>query len=135
MTRVIKVIPKGGNGLNYEIDDLDKGIMKLLSKDGRMSFTEIAGKLNVSEKTVRTRYKNLVDHEILGVVGVINPIPIGLKSGAILQIKVEPKNLQNVIMQLKMLKGIRYLTLTSGSYQLLAQVIASSQNEITDFIL
>jgi Lrp/AsnC family transcriptional regulator, regulator for asnA, asnC and gidA len=121
--------------MNYEIDDLDRGIIKELSVDGRMSFKEIAGRLNVTEKTIRLRYKNLIENEILNVVGVVNPIAIGLKSGAIILIKVGPNSIPKAIEALKKINVIRYITLTSGEYPLLVQMTVQNQEEITNTII
>ncbi|WP_425590539.1 Lrp/AsnC family transcriptional regulator [Fictibacillus enclensis] len=116
------------------IDHLDKGIIKLLSKDGRMSFTEIANRLNVTEKTVRSRYNNLVENNILEVVGVVNPISLGVKVGAIIQISVVPPNMDHTIQQLRDIAGIRFITLTSGEYQLLVQANVKDYEEITEIV-
>ncbi|MED5072521.1 Lrp/AsnC family transcriptional regulator [Anoxybacillus geothermalis] len=120
--------------MKYEIDDLDRQIIKLLSRDGRMSFTEISNNLNVTEKTVRMRYKNLIDHGILEVVGVVNPIALGIRAGAIIRLKTEANKLMDVIEQLKKIKEVRYITLTSGSYQLLIQIAVPNQDEITEVV-
>ncbi|RXZ00112.1 AsnC family transcriptional regulator [Fictibacillus sp. S7] len=116
------------------IDTLDKGIIKLLSKDGRMSFTEISNRLNVTEKTVRSRYNNLVENNILEVVGVVNPISLGVKVGAIIQISVVPPNMDQTIQQLNDITGIRFITLTSGEYQLLVQANVRDYEEITEIV-
>ncbi|SFE36642.1 Lrp/AsnC family transcriptional regulator, regulator for asnA, asnC and gidA [Bacillus sp. OV194] len=116
------------------IDQLDKGIIKLLSKDGRMSFTEIAQRLNVTEKTVRTRYNNLVENNILEVVGVVNPISLGVKVGAIIQISSIPPRMEDTIKKLQEIAGIRFITLTSGEYQLLVQANVRHYEEITEIV-
>ncbi|GIN85034.1 hypothetical protein J6TS2_14200 [Heyndrickxia sporothermodurans] len=118
----------------YEIDDLDRGIIKALSIDGRMPFKEMATRLNVTEKTIRLRYKNLIENEILDVVGVVNPIAVGLKFGAIIQIKVQANSIDTVIESLKKVKGVRYITLTSGEYPLLIQIAVPNQEDITGTI-
>lgn len=120
--------------MRYEIDELDRGIMKHLSKDGRLSFTEIASNLNVSEKTIRLRYKNLVDNGIMEVVGVANPIALGIKSGAIIQLKVTPQCIHKAIDGLKEIREIRYITMTTGPYSLLAQIAVPSQEDITSVL-
>ncbi|WP_188454280.1 Lrp/AsnC family transcriptional regulator [Virgibacillus oceani] len=117
--------------MNYKIDELDRGIIKLLSNDGRMSFTELAARLNVTEKTIRLRYKSLLDKEILDVVGVVNPIALGLKAGAIIQLKVKSKSISTVIEKLRNLKLIRYITLTTGEYPILVQITVEDQDQIT----
>ncbi|WP_042460278.1 Lrp/AsnC family transcriptional regulator [Neobacillus dielmonensis] len=120
--------------MKYELDELDRGIIQYLSKDGRVSFTEIASNLNVSEKTIRLRYKNLLDNGIIEVVGVVNPAAIGIKSGAIIQIKTAPQQIMQVIERLREFKEIRYITMTSGPYSLLAQIAVPSQEDITDLL-
>jgi Lrp/AsnC family transcriptional regulator, regulator for asnA, asnC and gidA len=120
--------------LKYEIDELDRGIVKQLSKDGRVSFTEIASNLNVTEKTIRLRYKNLVDQGIIEVVGVVNPIAIGIKSGAIIQLKVTPQCIMKAIDALKEIREIRYITMTTGPYSLLVQIAVPGQDDITNVL-
>jgi len=120
--------------VSVKIDDLDKQIIKLLSRDGRMSFTEIAQRLNVTEKTIRARYNNLIEKKILEVVGIVNPISLGVKVGSIIQIKVLPTKLMNIVEQLKAKKEIRYITLTSGDYQLLIQINLKDYDELTKVV-
>lgn len=121
--------------MKYTIDDLDRKIIKLLSLDGRMSFTEIASQLNVTEKTVRLRYKSLIESQILEVVGVVNPIAFGLKAGGIIQLKVKPERIKEAVEALKTFREVRYVTLTSGPYSLLLQIAVTSQEEMTETVL
>ncbi|MGD7043226.1 Lrp/AsnC family transcriptional regulator [Jeotgalibacillus proteolyticus] len=121
--------------MEYQIDDLDRGIIRILSKDGRIAFSEIANQLNVTEKTIRLRYKNLVQNEIIEVVGVVNPIAIGLKAGAIIQIRTTQGSIESVMEKLKTMKEIRFITMTSGPYTLLIQINVQSQEDIRQSIL
>ena len=120
--------------MKYEIDELDRAMIKLLSGDGRMSFTEMSSRLNVTEKTVRARYKNLIENDILSVVGVVNPIALGLKAEAIIQMKIQTGMLQTAIEELKNIHEIRFITMTSGEYPLLAQITVQNQDEITNIL-
>jgi Lrp/AsnC family transcriptional regulator, regulator for asnA, asnC and gidA len=99
-----------------------------------MSFTEIAAGLNVSEKTVRLRYKNLLDNGVMEVVSVVNPWALGIKSGAIIQLKVTPQSLDKAVEGLKEFREVRYITLTTGPYSLLAQIAVPGQDDITAVI-
>lgn len=127
--------PKVGRVVEYQIDELDRGIIRMLSKDGRLAFSEIASELKVTEKTIRLRYKNLVQHNIIEVVGVVNPIALGLKAGAIIQIKTKQGTITQVREALSMIKEVRYITMTSGNYQLLIQINVRSQEDIKDCML
>ena len=117
------------------LDQIDRGIIKLLSIDGRMSFTEMASQLAVTEKTIRLRFKNLIENEVLSVVGIVNPISLGIKAGAIIRIKVLPNKLQNAIEALQAIQEIRYISLTSGNYPLLVQITMQTQEDIKNTIL
>ncbi|WP_246055143.1 Lrp/AsnC family transcriptional regulator [Pseudalkalibacillus caeni] len=116
------------------IDELDKKIIKFLSKNGRMSFAEIASHLEVTEKTVRTRYNNMIENNIIEVVGVVNPITLGIKVGAIIQLKVVPQEIEQIVEQLQQVPVVRYITTTSGDYQLLAQVNVRDYDELNETV-
>lgn len=116
------------------VDELDKNIIKFLAKNGRMSFNEIANNLDVTEKTVRSRYNNLVENNIMEVVGIVNPIELGIRVGAIIQINVVPQEIDQVINHLKQLKVIRYVSTTTGSYPLLVQVNVRDNEELNKTI-
>lgn len=117
---------------NHQLDHLDKKIIHLLSKDGRRPFTEIAEELNVTEKTIRTRFKNLSENEILNVTGVVNPVAIGIKAGAIILVKVQLSHLDQVIEEVKKVKEVRFISLISGPYQLIIQINVPEQEDLTE---
>ncbi|SFB33195.1 Lrp/AsnC family transcriptional regulator, regulator for asnA, asnC and gidA [Lentibacillus halodurans] len=121
--------------IKYEIDDLDRQLIHKLSQDGRMSFRQLAEEIDVTEKTVRMRYKNLIDTNTLEVVGVVNPIALGLKAGAIIQIKLQSNSINQVIEELQQIQEVRYISLTSGEYPLLVQINVSDHDAITDTVL
>ncbi len=116
------------------MDELDRKIVKFLSKNGRMSFTEIANNLDVTEKTVRTRYNNMIDNDMIEVVGVVNPITLGIKVGAIIQLQVVPQQIEKVVEELQKLPVIRYVTTTTGNYQLLTQVNVRDYEELNETV-
>ena len=53
------------------LDALDNEIVRLLTKDGRMSIGELANKLDVTAPTVRKRIKDLEKKGIFKVSGLI----------------------------------------------------------------
>ncbi|WP_096201377.1 Lrp/AsnC family transcriptional regulator [Bacillus sp. FJAT-45350] len=120
--------------MERKIDELDTNIIRLLSKDGRMSFTEISNRLEVTEKTVRTRYKSLIEDDIIDIVGVVNPISLGLNVSAIVQISAGANYLEKIIQQTRKYKEVRYISLITGEYQLYLQVNVKDYQELTSFI-
>ena len=58
----------------FDLDDLDRTIIGLLTEDGRLSASEIAGKIGgVSERTVRNRITALLQSRMI-VIGAIPQI-------------------------------------------------------------
>ena len=69
------------------IDDVDRGIIEALQRNGREPFRRIAAGLGVSEATVRARYARLCGDNILQVTGVTNPLGLGFESMAMVGIR------------------------------------------------
>jgi Lrp/AsnC family transcriptional regulator for asnA, asnC and gidA len=65
------------------IDALDQGIIEALQANGREPFRRIAGRLGVSEATVRARYTRLAADNILQVVAVTNPLGLGFEQALV----------------------------------------------------
>ena len=57
-----------------KIDKIDCRMIELLQKDGRISNTEIAKQIGISEGTVRTRLNRLIKEEYIQIVAVSNPM-------------------------------------------------------------
>ena len=67
---------KNGNH-NNKLDPLDCRMICLLQKDGRMSNIAMAQALGISEYTVRTRLKRILESGIIPNVAEANPIDLG----------------------------------------------------------
>lgn len=116
------------------IDEIDLKILSFLQDDGRMTFKEIAARIGVAERTIRLRVTNLRETGVLSIVGVVNPIKVGLKLIAAIQIATEQNKLDQCIKELIEMDEVRFITLTSGEYQLLSEVCVSSHEELGDFL-
>lgn len=78
------------------MDELDRLILQTLQKDGRTPFTQIARQAGVSETTIRSHYRNLVEKGVVRTVGVVDPYVLGLNAPAIIGVSVEPGLLDQV---------------------------------------
>ncbi|WP_019415781.1 Lrp/AsnC family transcriptional regulator [Paenisporosarcina sp. TG20] len=118
--------------MGFSLDGIDIRIIKILAKNGRAPFTEIAADLKVTEKTVRTHYKQLIEKEIITITGVVNPLSIGLNALAIVWLKVELNRLDEVIENIKRMKEVRFVSVVTGKYQLIIQVNVSTQEDLKE---
>jgi len=115
------------------MDELDLKIIAHLQEDGRKSFREIADDVGVTERTVRLRVAQLRENDVMQIVGVVNPIALGLQVVAIVHLDVESVMLEECIHKLQDMAEVRFITLVSGDYQLVLQVISQSYESLVRF--
>src|SRR5213076_1128339 len=107
------------------IDALDQGIIEALQENGRESFRAIAGRLGVSEATVRARYARLCDDDILQVVGVTNPLGLGFEQ-ALIGVKTAGSP-EPVADELSGWVEADYVVITAGQFDLVVEVVAGDR--------
>ncbi|WP_188066959.1 Lrp/AsnC family transcriptional regulator [Brevibacillus brevis] len=118
-----------------DLDDIDYGIIRALQGNARLPFTTIAKDLGVTEKTIRMRVQQLQDEGALSLVGIVNPVKAGFHVQAMIQVAVDAEKLDDVIAALTETVEIRLIVLTSGEYQLFTQVLVTSNEELSQFLL
>eukprot|EP01035_Chromulina_nebulosa_P013605 gene13605-18065_t len=84
---------------NHALDSLDFDILSCLQNDGRMSFTVIADKLNVSIGTVRSRFNKLLEEGTISIIGRVDPDKAGFRCYAHIAIYVRPATFKESIAQ------------------------------------
>ncbi|MBY0083759.1 Lrp/AsnC family transcriptional regulator [Brevibacillus sp. M2.1A] len=118
-----------------ELDDIDYGIIRALQGNARLPFTQIAKDLGVTEKTIRMRVQQLQDEGALSLVGIVNPVKAGFHVQAMIQVAVDAEKLDDVVAALTETVEIRLIVLTSGEYQLFTQILVTSNEELSQFLL
>ena len=116
------------------IDLIDSKMITLLQKDGRLSNIEIAKKLKISEATVRTRLKRLIDEEYIQIVAVSNPFKLGFKISGDLYIHVEMKKINSIIKELKKIKELWYIVMTTGDANIHAEFVVKTLEDLNNII-
>ena len=117
-----------------EIDKLDADIITILQSDGRISNTEIAKSLRVSEATVRGRIKRLIDDEIIQIVAVSNPLKLGFEITGDLYITVDMAKMDTVINAVSKFKELWYIAATTGRSNLNAEFVVKNLEELHDLV-
>ncbi|HOQ12947.1 MAG: Regulatory protein AsnC [Spirochaetes bacterium ADurb.Bin218] len=117
-----------------KIDSIDASIIELLQRDGRLSNTDIARELDVSEATVRGRIKRLIDDEVIQIVAVSNPLRLGFEITGDLYITVDMKKMENVIAKLKNFKELWYIVTTTGRFNLNAEFVVKDLESLNDLV-
>ena len=127
---------KRNNSTNKKkaLDQIDCQMIELLQKDGRISNTDIAKEIGLSEATVRTRLNRLIKDEFIQIVAVSNPIKLGFKIVGNIQIHVEIKKMDGIIKELKNLKPLWFIVQTTGGTGIDTEFVVKSLDELNKLI-
>ena len=117
------------------IDSVDCDIIQLLQKDGRITNIKIAQKLKVSEATVRTRMKRLIDDEIIQIVAVSNPIKLGFRVTGSIKIRVDIKKMSLVIRELKKIEALWFIVQMTSGTGIYTEFVVRSMAELNELIM
>lgn len=115
------------------LDDVSKAIIAELQEDGRRSYAAIGKAVGLSEAAVRQRVQRLVDGGVMQVVAVTDPTEIGFARQAMIGIRATGE-LEPVADALAELTEVDYVVITAGSFDLLAEVVAESDEHLLEII-
>jgi len=116
------------------LDETDLKIIEALRKDGREAFAQIAEQLGVSPGMIRQRYNRLVEMGFLKVVAITNPLRMGLKTMAMIGIRVDGDKLLQVAEKIATFDEVVYIVIVSGRYGILAEVFCWDHAELLTFL-
>lgn len=114
----------------HVFDELDKKLIAILREDGRAPIAKLATILNVSRATVQNRLDRLIDNgAVLGftIRARADHGPDAVK--AVMMIEVTGQSTTATIRKLRGLPELRELHSTSGKWDLVAHLSASSLTE------
>ncbi|MBC7509156.1 MAG: Lrp/AsnC family transcriptional regulator [Ferruginibacter sp.] len=117
------------------LDELDFAILSCLQKDGRMSFTVMAGNLKVSIGTIRTRVNKLIEEGTVNIIGRVNPGKAGFNAYAHIALFIRPATLiEKVAQKICKMPEVSFLAGTSGDYDLEVDVMCRDNEHLVNFI-
>lgn len=117
----------GGNSV--VLDDVSKAIIEELQQDGRRSYAAIGKVVGLSEAAVRQRVQRLIDHGVMQVVAVTDPLQLGFARQAMIGIRCTG-DLAAVADKIADLEEVDYVVVTAGSYDLLVEVVCESDEAL-----
>lgn len=105
-----------------QLDNIDWQIIRLLSEDGRASYSQISQEVGVSVGTVRNRITALRESGALHLNVWVDPYRVGLGIAATLLIRVEAGSLDAVADAVTELDSTGYVAVIAGDHDLMADV-------------
>ncbi|MCX7788567.1 MAG: Lrp/AsnC family transcriptional regulator [Spirochaetes bacterium] len=120
--------------LRMQPDETDWKIIEILQQEWVPNNT-IARALNISEGTVRSRLKKLKDAGILTIRALINPDVLANKQLVLVALTVaESRLLERKAEEIARLPNVLSVSITSGRYDLIAEVLVDSNKGLVKFL-
>lgn len=121
--------------MKERFDDTDWEIIGLLAHDGRMTAKAMSKKLGLAEATVRNRMNRLIGTGQVKVSGLINHDTFEDKILAVAAIEIkEVANLDRIGQEIAALPSVRDVSIVSGRYDLIVEILVSSNKGVIRFL-
>jgi Lrp/AsnC family transcriptional regulator for asnA, asnC and gidA len=117
-----------------DISELDRRIIEELQEDGRRPFTQIAAQLGVSEAAVRARTNRLMEHGVLQIVGVADPLKLGYDQMALIGVRCDGDQLLQAANAIAELSEVIYVVVTAGAFDLLVEAVCRDNEALLTFL-
>jgi Lrp/AsnC family transcriptional regulator for asnA, asnC and gidA len=117
-----------------QLDATDQGIIELLRRE-HVSNIDLAAKLNVSEGTIRQRLKRLKESGILKITAGIDPDVLDNQQVVLVTVNVARSALlEQKAREITALPHVLSVSIVSGRYDLVAEVLVDSNHGLVDFL-
>ncbi len=114
-----------------ELDGLDRRILERLNDDARISYTELAKGLGISDVAVKKRVERLVEKRIIKKFSaLLDHKLLGRSLRAYLLLRIAPSDFAPVMEQIRKMEGVLNIEQTIGQYDCLVEVAAADMEEL-----
>jgi Lrp/AsnC family transcriptional regulator for asnA, asnC and gidA len=110
--------------VRYELDDIDKALIRELQVDGRAAYSRLAPMVGMSEAAVRQRVNRLQDRGVIQIVAVTDPTTLGYAIMAMFGVKIST-DVTTVAEKLSQVESVEYTVITTGRFDVLAEVVCT----------
>lgn len=125
--------PVNGDERQQLLDPIDKAIIGHLQEDGRMSYADLGPLVRLSAAATRQRVLQLIESGVMQIVAVTDPIKLGFDNQAMVGVRVVGE-LDRVATELKDVPEVDYLVITTGRFDMLAEVVATTSQHLLETI-
>ena len=117
-----------------DIDDLDRKIILELQEDARRQFKTIAGKLKVSEGTVKNRVDRLISRGVLKLEARVDPFALPRRISAIVGVNLKERDHEEKIEEIEKIPGVTSVWNATGRFDLFFEIMVDSLNSLNDVL-
>jgi Lrp/AsnC family transcriptional regulator for asnA, asnC and gidA len=115
------------------LDDLDRSIIELLKKNGRITYKEVSDRVNIPEATARYRVQRLLNSDLLQLEIRVDPKRMGPPQAAIMNLTVDSRRVNAVAEELAQFEEVQFLSIVAGLHNIVVNVSFDTQEELRRF--
>lgn len=120
---------------NLVLDEIDKQILTILHEEGRISYTDLSKRVDLSRVAVQARINQLIEAGVIEkFTAVINPAKIGIHVSVFFNVEVEPQFLEEVALKLEEEPAVTSLYHMTGPSKLHMHGIFANDQEMEEFL-
>lgn len=117
------------------MDSVDMKILKMLSADARVSFSEMGREVGLSTSTVRKRVKQLQKSGVVkGFTLVPDPQKFGKGLTAFISVEADARSMRDLMRSLSRRQEVCELYTTTGGHGLMVKVRMGNVDELNEFV-
>lgn len=122
------------------LDAIDAEIVRLLSRDGRMTNAELAGTLGVAPSTAHARLRSLIDRGVItGFHASVDERMLGAGLQAIIGVTLRPSGRRESIVEfaerVRVLPQVIQVFFLGGDDDFLLHIAVADSSEMREFVL
>ncbi len=120
----------------HQLDDLDRGILNILIRNAKTSYSEIASQLFVSSGTIHVRIKKMERMNVItGSRLIVDYQLLGFDIFVFLGIYLEKSSYyEKVVEQLRDIPEVISAHYTTGAYSIFAQIICRDTSHLREVL-
>lgn len=111
---------------NYNIDDIDRALVTLLSNDARMPVSDLARRLGLARTTVQARIERLIQRGAIAGFTIRRGPALREAIRATVLVCIEPRSQPEVLARLRQMPEVETVHTTTGRVDLMVIVCAAS---------
>jgi len=105
-----------------------------MQTDARISYAEMAKRLNLPESTVRYRVKRLFDTKVIRkVIALVDPRKIGFDVSAVVMVKVDPNRLPEALKEVASFQEAQHVFQSTGEYDIISVIHVRDMKALNEF--
>ena len=116
-------------------DKTDLAIIKALGENGRLSYTDLASKLDISLTMVSRRVARLKEEDIMRISAIRNPAKMGYMASAFIVLRADMNRIDAICSELASYHEIHMIMTLMSSYEILLGIHFLSPEVLYQFIV